>query len=146
MPGTRLDITSVGAAALPNVRFDPDSGHQQKQSSCPLSATSGRSALQQTILLDHLVSTSKQLQRHRYAKRAGGLHIDDQEQLCSLRHRQIGWFLAFENSACVDPERTVSVHKFRNLLGRQTIQTLEIGRLRALSDGASERLAVRSDY
>jgi len=35
--GSLADI----AAAIPNVRFTPESGHRRKRSSCPLSANSG---------------------------------------------------------------------------------------------------------
>jgi hypothetical protein len=64
---------------------------------------------QHSCSFDHLVGAADQWQGHLYAKRVGGLHIDDQLQLSSLLHRQIGRLLALENSASVDPERTVSV-------------------------------------
>jgi hypothetical protein len=60
--------------------------------------------------LNYFVGAADQWEEDGYAKRAGGLHIDDQLQLSSLLHRQIGRLLALENSASVDPERTISVH------------------------------------
>ena len=60
--------------------------------------------------LDHLVGAAGKRERHRDAERPGGFHIDDQLESRRLLDRQIGRLFALENSACVDAERTVSVH------------------------------------
>src|SRR5690349_20788322 len=50
-----------------------------------------------TRLLDHLVSSAEQQQRDGEAERLGGLHVDDQLELCWLLDGQIGWLDALED-------------------------------------------------
>ena len=39
--------------------------------------------------------------RHGQAERFGGLEVDDQIKFCDLLHREVGWFLAFQDAVDV---------------------------------------------
>src|ERR1700686_2600634 len=57
--------------------------------------------------LDHLVGGRQQRFRDGEAEGLGGLEVDDQFELGGLLHRQIGSFLAFENTAGIDANLVV---------------------------------------
>src|SRR6516162_3073639 len=52
--------------------------------------------------LDHLVSGGQQRFWDGEAEGLGGFEVDDEVDFCDLLHRQIGWFLAFENAPGID--------------------------------------------
>jgi hypothetical protein len=54
------------------------------------------------LLLDHLIGDGQQRFRDGHAERLGRLEVDDQFELGGLLHRQIGWFLAFEDAPGID--------------------------------------------
>src|SRR5262245_56934315 len=62
-----------------------------------------------TPSLDHLVDATNQRQRDAEAERLGGRHVDDELDFGRLPDRQLGGFLAFENSACIDSEWAVRI-------------------------------------
>src|SRR5262245_29807226 len=58
---------------------------------------------------DHLVSAGEERRWHREAKGFGGVHVDDQLDLGSEVHRQLGGLLALENAASVSPDSAVAL-------------------------------------
>ena len=80
-----------------DVRFTPNSGHQEDGPRCPLSANNGH----RPALFDHLVGASKQRRRHGEAERLGGLEVNREVILCWRLHRQIGRLLTLEDAVDV---------------------------------------------
>src|SRR5262249_33128815 len=58
---------------------------------------------------DHLVGEREQRRRHCEAAGSGGLEVDDQLDFSGLLDRQVGGFLAFENSSGVNADLTIVI-------------------------------------
>src|SRR6516164_2657583 len=77
-----------------------------------LSRGSNTSA-QEPDLFDHLIGERDQLVGNCYPDRPGSREINDQLELCRSLDRKVGWFLAFEDAASIDPDLLVHIRKAR---------------------------------
>jgi hypothetical protein len=59
--------------------------------------------------LNYLVGGCQQRFRDGKAERLGGLEIDNELEFGRLQDRQISWFLASENTPCIDASLVVQV-------------------------------------
>jgi hypothetical protein len=61
--------------------------------------------------LDDIVGCREQRRRHCEAERPGSLEIDDQLEFCRRLHREVGWFLAFNDnrSSVVNLSRPIAL-------------------------------------
>src|SRR6516164_155443 len=81
---------------------------------------------------DNLVGAAEQRERERDAKRVGCLEVEEQLDLGGLLHRQVGGFLAFENTSRVGPDQTIryrgAAAVAHQAAGRGELAKLEDGR------------------
>jgi hypothetical protein len=61
------------------------------------------------VSLDHLVGRCQQRFRDGEAEGLGGFEVDDKIEFGWLHHRQIDWFLAFENAPRIDASLVVRI-------------------------------------
>jgi len=95
--GTRTHKSTM----LINVRLAPTSGAKAK--------LAAQRTQQKAPLFDHLIGATEERDWDGEAQRPRRLEVDDQLNFGGLLDGQVGRFLAFENSARVDANQTVSV-------------------------------------
>jgi hypothetical protein len=66
-------------------------------------------AIGSCVLLDHLIGRRQQCFRDGEAERLGGLEVDDEFEFGRLLHREIGWFVAFENAPSIGANLVVRI-------------------------------------